>query len=291
MFRDLDDTLKKMLDDPAMDPPLAALLNADVSFVTPDKNFAPAQPTVNLFLYEVCENRELRDPVPITETVAGVVVRRTPPLRVDCKYLVTAWSNLLDAAKVAQEHRLLAQALQWLSRFPTIPTTSPPGYAVGALIGQPFPPPTLVAQLSAEQNTGEFWSALGTPPRPAFYVTATVAVDLRLQVAEGPPVVSSELRLRRKMPEGIPEPVLDNVFVIGGTVRNNATLAVIPGAQVTLVERGWVETTDQDGRFRLSPLDTGSYTLRAAAPGFITQTKAVTVPGTVLNEYDFTLIP
>lgn len=291
MFRDLDDTLKKMLDDPAMDPPLAALLNADVSFVTPDKNFGPAQPTVNLFLYEVTENRELRDPVPITETIGGVVVRKTPPLRVDCKYLVTAWSNLLDAAKVAQEHRLLAQALQWLSRFAVIPTTNPPGYAVGSLIGQPFSPPTLIAQMMPDKNMGEFWSALGTPPRPAFYVTATVALDLGLQVLAGPPVVSGELRFKRKMPDGTPEPVLDDVFKIAGTVRASVTLDPIPQAEMTLVQLGVRTTTDEEGRFQFFPVEPGGYSLRAVAPGFTTQTKPVTVPGTAVDEYDITMVP
>ena len=291
MFRDLDDTLKRILDDPAMDPPLTALLNADVSFVTPDKNFTPVQPTVNLFLYEVVENRELRDPVPITEIVGGVVVRRPPPLRVDCKYLVTAWSNLLDAARVAQEHRLLAQALQWLSRFPTIPMTNPPGYAVGSLIGQPFPPPTLVAQMSGDKNTAEFWSALGTPPRPAFYIIATVAMDLRIQVAEGPPVVTKEMRINERRPPGVPEPLLEDFFEIAGTVRNSVTLAVLPGVAVTLAGRSEAVTTDQEGRFRFALLAAGNYMLRAVAPGFIPQSKAVTVPATVLNEYDFNLIP
>ena len=290
MFRDLDDTLKRLLDDPAMDPPLATLLNADVSFVTPDKNFAPAQPTVNLFLYEVAENRELRDPNPIRETVGGVSIRRTPPLRVDCKYLVTAWSNLLDAAKVAQEHRLLAQALQWLSRFPTIPTANPPGYAVGSLIGQPFPPPTLVAQISGDKNMAEFWSALGTAPRPAFYVTATVAMDLRLEVAEGPPVVTHEMRIVRASPEGVPPPVLQDVFEIAGVVRNTATQAPVPGAAVTLTP-GTSTATDPEGRFRFGMLQAGSYMLRCVAPGFIPQTRAVAIPAATLNEYDFAMIP
>jgi hypothetical protein len=57
MIRDLDDTLKAILDDPASP---TELRNADVSFEAPDKSFAPAQATVNLFLYEVKENRELR---------------------------------------------------------------------------------------------------------------------------------------------------------------------------------------------------------------------------------------
>ena len=47
-----------MLDDAAAPADLRA---ADVSFDTPDKDFKPAQATVNLFLHEVIENRALRD--------------------------------------------------------------------------------------------------------------------------------------------------------------------------------------------------------------------------------------
>src|SRR6185436_10808074 len=105
MFQDLDDTIEAILDDAGAP---VELRDAAVSFETPDKNFAPAQPTINLFLYEVKENRDLRDPVPITEIVGGQFVRRMPPLRVDCCYLVTAWSAQAGASKIAEEHLLLA---------------------------------------------------------------------------------------------------------------------------------------------------------------------------------------
>ena len=62
MFHDLDSTLQAILDDPAAP---AQLLAADVSFETPEKGYAPGQPTVNLFLFDVHENRSVRDPVPI----------------------------------------------------------------------------------------------------------------------------------------------------------------------------------------------------------------------------------
>jgi hypothetical protein len=179
MIRDLDDTLRVILDDP-LGP--TELLNADVSFETPDKNFAPAQATVNLFLYEVKENRELRDPVPITEIVGNTFIKRTPPLRVDCTYIVTTWSNQVGAARVAEEHRLLSQALLWLSRFPIIPA----GFLQGSLVNPPFPHPTMVAQMDGNKNMGEFWSALGSPPRPAFYLVVTIAMDLGVQMPEGP---------------------------------------------------------------------------------------------------------
>ena len=97
------------------------LREADVSFETPDKEYAPDRTTLNLFLHEVSENRDLRDPEPIYTLEQGTYKRRTPPLRIDCCYLVTAWSSKSGAQRAAEEHQLLGQALAWLSRFGTIP--------------------------------------------------------------------------------------------------------------------------------------------------------------------------
>ena len=280
MFQDLDTTLKGILDDPGA--PLE-LKSADVSFLTPEKNFTPGVATVNLFLYEVKENHLIRDPAPIMERVGNLYMHRQPPLRVDCTYLVTTWSSKSGAVKVAEEHLLLGQAFVWLSRFGTIPDS----YLQGSLVGQPFPPPTLVAQLDLKEEVGEFWSALGIPPRPAFALVVTIAMDLGVQVPEGPPVVTEELEL-----ELLGKPATrEATFTIAGTVRNAGTLAVIAGAQVTILELGRVAQTDAAGHFTFAGLDAGAYTLRTAAGGFATQDKPITVPGTVLNAYDVSLTP
>lgn len=172
MFQDLDKTIENLLNDSAAPDELR---KADVSFDTPDKSYKPkpSDSAVNLFLYEVKENRKLRNPGPITEPVGGVSVRRLPPLRVDCSYLVTAW-NSTENDKIKSEHQLLGQAFFWLSRFPVIPAS----YFSGSMIGQPFPPPTMVAQWDAAKNQGEFWNALGIAPRPYFNLIVTVAMDL-----------------------------------------------------------------------------------------------------------------
>jgi hypothetical protein len=87
VFQDLDKTIETILND---DGAPAELKAAQVSFITPDKNFTLNGATVNLFLYEVKENRDLRDPTPIIEKINGGFVRKEQPLRVDCSYIVTA---------------------------------------------------------------------------------------------------------------------------------------------------------------------------------------------------------
>jgi Pvc16 N-terminal domain/Carboxypeptidase regulatory-like domain len=281
MFRDLDDTLTQILNDAGAPPELVA---ADVSFELPDKNFTPAQSTVNLFLYDVHENRELRDPVPIMEKVGNMYVNRRPPLRVDCMYMVTAWSVGTGPSRIANEHRLLSQSLLWLSRFPTIPSV----YLQGGLVNPPFPHPTLVAQLNGKQGTGDFWTALGQPPRPSFNLLVTIAMDLSVQSPVGPPVVTKDMRLLE-----IDKPATqEQWFQIGGTVFEAANPAnVLGGAQVRLVERDDTVTTNPLGQFTFSQLTGGNYTLQVSMTGFANQTKAIVVPGTIITEYDVGMTP
>ena len=286
MFHDLDATLREILDDGGAPAQLQA---ADKSFEPPNKAFAPALPTVNLFLYEVKENRVLRDPMPIIAQVGGVFVRRIPPLRVDCTYLITTWSNQPGATGVAEEHQLLGQALAWLSRFPIIPEPFLQGSL--AVPPQPFALPTMVAQMEDGKSAGEFWSALGSVPRPAFHLTVTISMDLGLETPEGPPVVTSETILKEKMPPGVVEPVLSDTFLIGGTIRVDGTPDPIPNAEVTLVELGFITTTDAEGQFTFTGLDAGNYTLHIVAAGFTTVDTPIVVPGAVLNAYDVNLTP
>lgn len=279
MFQDLDSTLQAILDDAAAPAQLQA---ADVSFETPEKGYTPGQKTVNLFLFDVHENRNFRDPVPIRSLNGTIYERKPPPLRVDCSYLVTTWSNNVGALKVAEEHLLLGQALLWLSRFPVIPDP----FLQGSLAGQPFPPPSLVAQLEG-QNVNEFWNALGTPPRPAFTVIVTIAMDLDVSIPEGPPVVLKEMRL-----EQIDVPASQEIwFQVAGTIRDAATTMPVAGATVTLLELARSTTSDDEGHFSFSQIEAGSFTLRVAAAGFSSLDTAVSVPGIVLNAYDVNLSP
>lgn len=283
MFNDLDDTLRALLTSVAPGAPLE-LRNADIVFTTPDQLFTPAQDTVNLFLYGVNENRQMRDPAPIIERNNGMYERRRAPIRVDCAYMITAWSTATGEVKIAREHRLLALALAWLSNFPLIPVA----FRQGSIVTQPFDPPTMVAQMDNQQHVGEFWSALGVPPRPSFTLVVTIALELDSQI-EGPPVVTSELRFEQM---DVPGAVQEISFTIGGSVRNAVTLDPIPDADVTLVEPGWTVQTDEQGHFIFTGVEAGAYTLAVSALGFpAAPPQAITVPGAVLNAYDVDLTP
>lgn len=278
MFQDLDSTLQALLEDPVAP---AQLRNADVSFETPDKNFTISQATLNLFLHAVKENRELRDPEPIRVLENGQYKRRQPPLRVDCEYLVTAWSNQAGALKVVEEHQLLGQALAWFSRFGTIPEI----YFRGSLVGQPFPPPTLVAQMEGKQSLADFWSALGIPPRPSFTLVVTIALDLAVEQVIGPEVVTHEVRL------GPDDGTLESAFLIAGLVRAADSGALVANASVTLQELAHTVQTDGLGRYRFLGLAAGNYTLHTSAPGFQARDTPVQVPSVTAGAYHIVLDP
>jgi hypothetical protein len=277
VFNDLDGTLARLLND-APQGELPELHNAEVSFETPDFNFAPAQDTVDLFLYEVKENRELRDPTPVVERVGTGFVRRSPPLRVDCSYIATTWgSGAAGAARVGAEHQLLGQTLIWLSRFPTIPAQ----YLQGVLTSLPrfYPPPTMVAQLDPNQHAGDFWTAMGIAPRPAFYLIVTTELPLSTPTA-GQLVTTADAGYLQTGQSASREEWIN----FGGQVRD-AGGAPVRGSSVRLDPTGRMEVTDADGHFRFDKVAAGGYTLRARAPGHPDVSRAIQVPESS-GEYD-----
>ena len=117
MFQDLDATLRAMLGDAAAP---GELRDADVSFDVPDKDFNPTRTTVDLFLFEIRENRALRDDAPLRDRVDGGYLLRPAPVRIACTYLATAWSPGAGAVRTDEEHRVLGALLPWLHAHPRI---------------------------------------------------------------------------------------------------------------------------------------------------------------------------
>ncbi|MBN2088316.1 DUF4255 domain-containing protein [candidate division KSB1 bacterium] len=187
MLNQLDQILKDILDDSKAPKELK---DAEVSFEIPKENYAPDKDTINLYLYDIHENRKLRDPSPIYELVDGDFVKKSPPIRVDCSYMLTAWNGKTGEHSTADEHLLLSQALTWFSSFPEIPAKYFPAdwKDKSKASYQMFPVYLSVAQFDGIKDPGEFWAALGSPPRPYINVTATIAMTLKGPDEMGPPV-------------------------------------------------------------------------------------------------------
>jgi len=188
MIRDLDETIRELLTDQA--PGGSELSGAEISFDLPDAEWRSGLETltVNCYLYDIRENRELRTTEPpIQRSADGTrAVRRQAPVRIDCAYCVTAWS-LSEDEPVLEEHRVVSQVLTILLRNPTLPT----GVLQGSMADQIPPYPTIIAAPDGVKNQPEFWGALDQQLKPSLNYVITLAVSLDESPPEAamPPVV------------------------------------------------------------------------------------------------------
>ena len=189
MFNDLDATLTELI---RRELPSSTASQVSVSFATPGGDFPTASvtlPAINLFLYEIVENRDLRNREPIearilggsaqiagksVEVPPGTVIRALAPVRVDCHYLVTAWAKSTDVQPEQVEHRLLGYVLRALLRHREIPEAM----LQGVLQRQPLPVRAAAIQNDRVKPRGDFWQALGGKPKASFDYRVTVCVEL-----------------------------------------------------------------------------------------------------------------
>ena len=184
-----------------LDQTLATLLKRElpgrdqitVSFVAPDDQFSVKPPAVDLFLYDVRENLELRSNDEVVERQTDwTAIRYRPPVRVDASYLITAWpgggAGQTDSSE--DEHMLLSAVMRVLLRFPKLPRE----LLQGSLARQDWPLPVTTLQPGRLQSLGEFWQALGGKPKAALNYTVTLPVDVS-EPEQLPVVVDREIRI------------------------------------------------------------------------------------------------
>jgi hypothetical protein len=196
MIHDLDRSIEELL---RQELPRELVDQVTITFATPNHEFPPpsvSPPAVDLFLYDVRENRELRSTEPRVERQPdGTAVRHAPPVRVDCSYLVTAWASE-GAGAAMDEHRLLGEVMRVLLRHRTLPEA----VLQGSMRDQDLPLPTSSLQPGHLQNLGEFWQALGGRPRAALNYTVTLALGLQPAEPLGPVVTERVVRIRQETP-------------------------------------------------------------------------------------------
>lgn len=191
MIDDLDLTLKELL---IRELPTHLLEGVALTFAPPNSDFPPAAvtlPAIDVFLYDVRENRELRSADWVTERRDdGAVVRQRPPVRVDCSYLVTAWASDSAQEPWYDEHKMLGEVMRVLLRYPVIPDV----LLQGSLRGQEPPLPSVTIQPSELQGWGDFWQAIGSKPKVALNYKVTIGVPVGRPIEAEPPVLDKTLR-------------------------------------------------------------------------------------------------
>lgn len=204
----------------------------DVSFAAPDKDWGAGvtRPTINLFLWDVRRNVTERE-AGMTVTGQGAQRARRPPLpRVDCRYLVSAWTS-----ETPDEHALLGALLATLLRHDEIGAEHlPDAYA------EVRPLPTLAVAAADSGDQSDFWSAVGGQLKPGLDLRITATVDTAAAVLAGPPVLQYDISVR---PDGF-EPSRRH-FVAGVDDRPEALGATVLSARGSAV-------VAPDGRYLLA---------------------------------------
>lgn len=285
---------------------IAAITSAaQVRFQPPDSAFRTEVVNMNalalnVYLVELRENRKLRSNERLRTLDAGTLFTEQAPERMDCVYLISAWSPAQPGPGVEptiDEHALLYEAVAVLTIEGNLNPTRV--YAPGAADLLLWPPrfrdvtlPTQLLQGETSPKLLDFWSTMGADARwrPVVALTVTLPIALVREVA-GPMVTTMLTRYRVS---GVPQ--TDELWMhIGGRVVDTGT--PLPDGTPSPVAGAWVRletltgvlvrraVTDEQGRFRLDQLREAQYRLRTGAVGLGEQTRLVDVP-TETGEYD-----
>lgn len=173
MIKDLDATLHTLIS-----KGLSSIVadQVQISFATPDDQFPPQSvklPAINLFLYDIRENLELRSNEVYLDYHGDGTATRTPaPIRIDFSYLITAWPGESVQVPAEDEHYLLGEVMRVLVRYTHIPKEM----LQGELAEQEPMLPVISLQTGRLQSLGEFWQALGGKPKAALTLQVTLSV-------------------------------------------------------------------------------------------------------------------
>jgi len=166
MIQDLDDTIKELL---LKKVPIDAS-TVDINFVMPTKDLVTGatKPTINVFLYDLRENHDLRSNEEHISRSAATGKGTKAPVRIDMTYLISVWSS-----DVSDEHRLLGQLLAVLLRYPVLPAE----VLKGSLVNQDFPLRAWIAQPERTPNVWDFWGGIDGKLKAGISYVVTVALS------------------------------------------------------------------------------------------------------------------
>ncbi len=263
MISDLDETLKKLLIEKGkLDP-----AEIDMSFEMPDREWSASisKPTINLYLYDMHENHDLRNIEWSVTHENGMATRKKPAIRIDVSYLITVWTN-----DMVDQHRLLGHLLATLLYYPELPEE----LLQGSLKGVEWPLRTLTAQPDGVlRNAADFWTALDNQLKPSINYVVTIPLDLDIALT-APEVKTKVFRFRGDNGESP-----DEIIQIGGVVhRKGKTRQVVSNATIMVKELQMTAQTDKEGRYALYRLGLGTYTFSVSVPGEKERQISVAVP-------------
>ena len=268
---------------------------AQIRFRPPDEDWRTEvlnlqQMALNIYLTDLRENRKLRSNQRERVGINGRNILEQPaPARVNCHYLITAWSPTIPGPAVeptSDEHALLYDVMAVLFNTPIIPTQIYPPALLNTLpaLLRDAELPAQLLPVEGFNKLSEFWGTMGSNYRwkPAIYLTVTLPVAYNQQSA-GPIVTTRVTEFRHSNSTAIAEIGVQ----IAGTVINDSDQAV-PNALVDVLGTGLRARTDANGRYHFLQVPVGTYSVRTVAVGYQPNTVNIEIPNTFSN-YDITL--
>jgi len=239
---------------------------------------------LSLYLVDVRENVKLRSNERQQTTSAGTVVSRRAPYRLDCHYLISAFTNSQTGIPPLQ-HDVLYETTEALVRAqPLVPSRVLAGHS--QLLGWPAEQRDVELPLTVNPPEGfpklaEFWGTIGQlhPWRPVVYAIVTIPVEHATSspvhaVHHAVTVYSAGADAR-----GVGSGPSERRARVGGTVIDKDRNAVGRARVFARAANGQVlarTTCTDDGRFIID-LPEGAIDVYAAAFGYGT-TPPLAVP-------------
>ncbi|MCI4567342.1 Pvc16 family protein [Lysobacter sp. CFH 32150] len=257
---------------------------------------------LNVYLFDLRENRKLRSNERWREPSvdADGQLREVPAARrVDCHYLISAWSPATSTPAVeptVDEHLLLYKAIAALNTADPLlpreiyaPNPLPPGFP-SAIADAELP--IMLLPPEGFPKLAEFWGTMGNNHRmkPAIYLQLTVPIVYPSQPA-GTLVTTRISEYRVHSVAGVGEIWIE----IGGRTLDSTNPQ--PDGSPSLLAGAWVliETmagirlqdtrSDAAGRFAFAHLAQGDYRLRAWTENLAEITREIRVPSPT-GEYE-----
>jgi hypothetical protein len=263
MITDLDETIKQLLiQKGALEP-----AEVDISFETPKREWSASisKPTVNLYLYDIRENHELRGMEwSVQKDKNGVATRKKNPSRIDLSYLITVWTN-----DVEDEHRLLWHMLLTLFRYPELPDE----LLAGQLAGHFYPIQATIAQPDGPFNKpADFWTALDNELKPSINYVVTIPLDT--DMAFTAPLVKTKI-IEVKPPDTEAERLVQVAGMVHETGRPTQG---VPQATVVAKEVRMTAKTDDEGRYSFPRLPMGDHIFQVLVSGKEVRETSITIP-------------
>lgn len=262
MINFIDGAIEDFLDDKA------SLSEIDISFEMPTKAWSGGltKTTVNLYLFDLRENTELRDSVwALSAHGDGTVTQKKAPVRIDLFYMGTVYSVKEKKEKILEEHRLLGSILSAVHTYAFIPENP---YLIDNLPEATPPLPRIPIEavhpkFLDEQGGMQLWSAVDQFMKPAVFIKVTVPIGTDRSV-------DSRMVLAKVIEYTGPS---ETYVRLGGIVTDGGSGPTpIEGAKMSLQNSSGKEVdrtqTDAEGKFLFQRVADGSYTIEIDAEGF-----------------------